>query len=111
MTRSKLIKIFLHIPCVYVLLASFVLRANWVTLITTTVVPGWWKSSFVLFVIDITSELPFLIVLCTIDIHSELRRNPFREGGLTGLQRKPSEVALIEIQIIVGVYFRINIPN
>jgi len=89
---------FLHIvPRVYVLLASFVLRANWISLITTTVVPGWWKSSFVFFMLDVTSEMPFLIVLCTIDVNSELRRNLFREGGLTGLQQKPSEVALIKI--------------
>jgi hypothetical protein len=44
------------------------------------------KSSFVFFMIDVTSELPFLIVLRTVDVHSELRRNPFREGGLTSLQ-------------------------
>ena len=45
----------------------------------------------------------------TIDVHSELRRNSFREGGLTGLQRKPLEVALFKIQSII--YFRVNIPN
>ena len=68
------------------------------------------KSSFVFFMTDVTSEeLPFLIVLRTIDVHSELRRNPIRKGGLTGLQRKPSEVALIKIQSIR--HFRINIPN
>ena len=100
---------FLHTAHVYVLLASFVLRANWISLITTAVVPGWRKSSFVFFMIDVTSELPFFIVLCTIYIHSELRQNPFREGGLTGLQQKPSEAALIKIQSII--YFRINILN
>ena len=68
-----------------------------------------WKSSFVFFMIDIMSELPFLIVLRTINVHSKLRRNPFREGGLTGLQRKPSEVVLIRIQSII--YVRINIPK
>jgi len=68
------------------------------------------KSSFVFFVIDVTSELPqFFIVLRTIDVHSELRWNPFHEGGLTGLQQKLSEVALIKIQSII--YFGINIPN
>ena len=63
-----------------------------------------------LFMTDVTSEeLPFLIVLRTIDVHSELRQNPIRKGGLTDLQQKPSEVALIKIQSIR--HFRINIPN
>ena len=41
---------------------------------------------------------------CT--VHSELCQNPFREGGLTGLQRKPLEIVLAKVQSIMYLSYK-----